>query len=156
ISSSGEGTWRLCWPSYRALSPRPAASRAGAAPEEDLEAREPDGLDGEEGPGKHLRCVLADELAPGAMASGAGGGGGDGPGGPGLGDAHVGDLEAELERLTPDASVAPRGVLLSEPQDQLPSLAMPGRTWSWWASGKGGSLATDQLAMPAGQSLRSG
>jgi len=98
--------------------------------------------------GQHLGCVLADELAPSAMASAAEGGwyalaAQD------LGHAHVGELEAELERLTRDASVAPSWVLLGEPEDQLPSLAMPGRTWPRWASGKDGPLATDQLAVPA-------
>ena len=123
--------------------------------EEDVQALEPDGLDSEEVAGRHLGCMLADELAPSAMASAARSGW-DAPATQDLGHTHVGYLEAEFERLTLDASVAPRWVLLSETQDQLPSLAMASRALPRWASGKGGPLATDQLAVPAEQSLRSG
>jgi len=75
--------------------------------EEDVEALEPDALEGEEVAGQHLGCVLADELAPSAMASAAGSGW-DALAAQDLGHAHVGDLEAELEHLTLDTSVAPR------------------------------------------------
>ena len=105
--------------------------------EEDVKALEPDGLDREEVACQHLGGVLADELAPTAVASGAGSGW-DALAAQDFGHAHVGDLEAELEGLTLDATVAPRWVLPSEPQDQLPSLAMASGALPRWASGEGG------------------
>ena len=41
-----------------------------------------------------------------------------------LGDAHVGDAEAELERLTLNPSVAPARVLAGKSEDQLPKLGI--------------------------------
>jgi hypothetical protein len=45
------------------------AAAAELHEEEDVEALEPDGLDGEEVDGEHLVGVLADEVAPGTLAA---------------------------------------------------------------------------------------
>ena len=114
-----------------------------------MEALQPDGLDREEVGGDDRGGVLADELAPAALAAASSGR--DALAAQDLGHAHVGDPKAEFERLALDSAVAPGGILAGEPHDQVSPLAMAGRALPRWASGKGAPLAADQLAMPAEQ-----
>ena len=84
------------------------ATAAELDEEEDVEPGQPDGVDGEEVGGQDLVGVLADELAPGALAA------------PGsreqvvsaedLADGEVGTAVAESEQFTLDATVAPARV----------------------------------------------
>ncbi len=73
--------------------------------EEDIEPSEPDGIDAEEVGGQHLIGVLADELAPGALAAAWSGLYAMTP--EHSADGQVGALVAELEQLALDATVAP-------------------------------------------------
>jgi hypothetical protein len=73
-----------------------------------------------------------------------------------LGDAHVGDLKAELDGFALDPTISPAAVLAGEAEDQAAELqgrraAAPRR-----ASAIGGPFASDEVAMPSEQGFRLG
>jgi hypothetical protein len=97
--------------------------------EEDVEPGQPDGVDGEEVGGQDLVGVLANELAPGALAS---------PrswrqtvSAEHLADGEVGAAVAELDELAVDTAIAPARVLPGEADDELVQLA-----WRRWLSSR--------------------
>ena len=114
--------------------------------EEDVEASQPYGLDCEEVGGQEGVGVLVDEVCPGAPT--ASGRGRDAAPAEDLGDAHVGDLEAELEQLALDSPVTPARVLTGEPKNELAQLGIPPPPAGWSAE-VGCPIRADQFAVPA-------
>src|SRR5215472_4801518 len=122
--------------------------------EENVEPGQPDRVHQEEVTGQHLVGVLADELAPGALA--ATGSRRQVVATEHLADGEVGASITELEQLARDATVAPAFVLPGEPQDELVEIAAGSRSLAPRSPPVGGPLTADQLSVPAEQGLRPG
>ena len=73
-----------------------------------------------------------------------------------LGDAHVGDLKAELEGFALDPTISPARVLAGEAEDQAPELQVRRATAPRWAPAIGGPFASEEVALPSEQGLRAG
>ena len=73
-----------------------------------------------------------------------------------LGDAHVGDLKAELEDFALDPTISPVGVLAGEAEDQAPEHQLTRAAAPRWAPAIGGPFASNEVAMPSDQGLRAG
>jgi hypothetical protein len=102
--------------------------------------------------GQDLLRVLADELAPGALAA---------PrrrrqamAAQHSANGEVGTAMTQLQQLTLDAAIAPARILPAEAQDQLVELAGPCSIGLRRTASISRPLATDQLAMPAEEGLR--
>ena len=129
------------------------AAAAELDEEEDGEPGQPDRVDGEEVGGQDLVGMLANELAPGALA--AAGSGREALATEDLADGEVRAAVAEAKEFALDAAVAPARVLAGEAKDELVefgrNLALSART-----SAVSRPLAADEVAVPAEQSLRAG
>src|SRR5262249_25312057 len=124
------------------------ATAADLDEEEEVEPGHPDRVDAEEVTGQHLVGVLADELAPGALA--ALGSRRQVVATEHLADGEVGALVPKLQQLARDATVAPACVLSCQLQNELVELAVSGSLAAWSSPG-GGPLASDKLSVPADQ-----
>ena len=74
-----------------------------------------------------------------------------------LGDAHVGDLKAELEGFALDPTISKARVLAGEAEDQAPELQVRRATAPRWAPGDrrpicvGGGRAASEQGLRAGE-----
>jgi hypothetical protein len=128
------------------------AAAADLQEEEDVKAREPDRLHGEEVDRQHLLGVLTDELAPGALAAAWGRQESVLPQDVGHGAGR--QAAAELQEFALDPAVSPPRVLAGEPKDQLLALEALAGPAAWWSPSVERPLPMDQLPVPAQQRIR--
>jgi hypothetical protein len=127
------------------------AAAADLQKEEDVKALQQDRLHREEVDRQDLLGVLADELAPGALA--AAWGRQESVLAQDVAYGAVRAAAAHLQEFALDASVPPPRVLAGKMHDQLLALgALPGST-AWWSPSVQRPLPMDQLPVPAQQRL---